>query len=596
MRRYSFCIPVLFCILFYLNETNGQSSVVYSSPDPDMYPAANVKMLQMNLAKLYPINKTVDGMGTIDISNEFLKGGILANANGKRITLSVYAGKVAPDKLIYKCFSSENAVLSDGFTEHSESKIFNYGWGWHYNVQTTDMRMMGIQVARIADPGTGNVFRENNGIGYRLFDKIPVIIVVDAPSGSDVKSIKVPVIGTFDINEFSVIGTPTLEVNGNVSIAAHRGVWQGVNTPENTKASINAMMKEGYTMVELDLWLLNDNTVIVFHDEGLNKRTNESGNIKTRSYTDVKGMGVKNRFEEIIHTADNTTNIQSLAEILGYIKQGEITTGERILLNLDRSANDMDMFKRTYQVVKDSGMLNRAIFKGRFDPAADIITGFNAATNTIAPTAQSMTDAFAALYPTLTVDERKNKMRLLRFTPILFDNNLSDKFSNNNEFAAKLKKYIDDWIATGVIEGFELNFKSTAEAGDYSNALADNAFLLRKWQSLGNLNFVEYVHSKKLPVGIFASVPEVCAVPFYNANGTRNKDSLVSGFVKEDTDKKNADGTLKIPTYMPYIKEQATFDFRGDWGFYIPAGADFVITDRPDALKRYLHAIGRYKN
>lgn len=430
---------------------------------------------------------------------------------------------------------------------------------------------------------------------YGLRRHQPVIIEAEITNATLAK-IKVPGIGEMDFSEAFEVTTPYSAVKDYVTIGVHRGLWQDVDAPENTKRSIRRMIEGGYDMLELDLWSTNDDTVIVFHDEGLKKRTlaegsNEMMNVKNRAWDDIKGFYIKNRFDEEIQS--NETKIETLRNILRFVKQED--PAGRIFLNLDRSANDMNMFVLVYNVVREEGMLGRCIFKGRFNPKPDV-------DGEIAPTVQSFKNAFQTLYTGLTPTQLDNKMRAMHYTPVLFDADKSSTITNDNAYAERIKKYIDDMAGAGIADGFELNYKSyPPNSGPFSNSKDDNTFLLDHWREISTAEsiggtFVDYVHSKHLPVGIFASIPEVCAIPNFDTDGTRMLDSLVSGFVKEDVAKKNKDGTPRIPTYVQKIQPQADYDFRGDWDFYIPAGADYVITDRPDALRAYLKAIGRLKN
>lgn len=588
MKKYLFYFTgfVWLLLIFQSNYagTPFLTAQTFTSPNARTNSSVTVSsMVHINYRSLY-------------LYNADLSGGIIGDVNaGGSITVSVYA---------YNSDASNGkGALVYGIKLNSSSSSFSgsfwttgpYLWG--RTVQSTDIQKM-AQVARVYvnpseqssvcglskfDRVIGGLFTlglteaaVESGGGCIITSSLQPVIIEATVINATLKKIKVPGLGEANVAAIFP-DMPLMPINDKVMLGSHRGDWQDVKAPENTKNSIRDMMAEGYDMVELDLWDTSDDSVIVFHDMGLNKRTNQTGSVKARTWSSISNLYIKNRFDEPIETAD--TKMELLRTILRYIKTND--RGGKVLLNLDRSANDMTMFKMVYKVIDEEGMLDRAVFKGRFEPDPAKITG---------PTVANIRQAFADMFPALTQAQRDYRMKRMRFTPILFDNNKNTVTTNDAAFVQRVKQYIDSMVTTGIADGFELNYKSyPVGTAEFANTTDDNVFLLKSWTALGNMNFVQYVHSKNLPVGIFASVPEVCAIPdFDETTGARVTGRLVSGFVKEDTEEPG-------PTYVPYVKDQSMYDFRGDWDFYIPAGADYVITDRPDALREYLKAIGRFK-
>ncbi|MFT3826598.1 MAG: glycerophosphodiester phosphodiesterase family protein [Chitinophagaceae bacterium] len=588
MKKYPFYFTgFVWLLLIFQNNYAAPSffSVqTFTSPNAKTNSSVTVgSMVHLNYRSLF-------------LYNADLSGGIIGDVStGGSITVSVYAynsdASNGKGSLVY------GVILNSSSSSFSGSYWTTGPYAWGQTVKSTEIQKL-AQVARVyVDPngqssvcGLSKVERTIYGLftlglteaaaasggGCVQTPSLQPVIVEVTLLNATLKKIKIPGLG--EANAATVFpDMPLMPINSKVMLGSHRGDWQDVNAPENTKNSIRDMIAEGYDMVELDLWDTSDDSVIVFHDMGLNKRTSQTGSVKARTWSSISGLYIKNRFDELISTSD--TKMELLRNILRYIRTKD--PGGKVLLNLDRSANDMTMFKMVYKVISEEGMLDRAVFKGRFDPTPASTTG---------PTVANIRQAFTDMFPTLTQAERDDRMKRMRFTPILFDNNKNTVTTNDAAFAQTVKQYIDDMVTAGIADGFELNYKSyPVGAADFANASDDNVFLLKNWSVLGNTNFVQYVHSKKLPVGIFASVPEVCAIPDFNeTTGARIATKLVSGFVKEDTD------PLTL-TYVPYVKDQSMYDFRGDWDFYIPAGADYVITDRPDALREYLKAIGRFK-
>lgn len=400
----------------------------------------------------------------------------------------------------------------------------------------------------------------------------PVIIRV-TQTNANASSVKIPGIGTYDIPKkghqpFAVFNG-TL---GSVTIGAHRGNWESPQAPENTRAALQAALNNNSDMIELDIAVSSDGIPVVFHDLGLNKRTSLSGPIANAPFSQLNGLPIRNRFDELPPANPNLVMI-SLDDALTFF-QGD---PKKTFLNLDKSVNDMPTFKKVYQVVKNHNMIDRCIFKGRFAPAANDPNDVNL------PTVAGLRQAFADMFPSNTITEREAMISDMYFTPVLFDD---FNVTNNDALAGKFFTFMNSFVQAGFADGFELNYKAFPKGNSALYTIDDNShiMLLRGWAVLGNKNFVDWVHSFKLPVGVFASEAEVGAVPQYTGSPTsRDQNNLVSGTVFETN-------------LLPVVTDQAAYDFRGNPDFYIKAGADYVITDRPDQLLAYLTAIRRNKH
>lgn len=588
MKKKIYPLLVLLQLLFIHLDSDAQIQTegryVYTSPNPKVNKDDKPSdLLRINYREIY----------SWLLPAGYRNGGIKGKALNGKITLYVFSydpeasnGKGVP---LYACESTVNDTIN--FTEQSfpitAESYRDYSDFFTSNAivlstlhgtksyTSTDLRSLAALVPRRIIGG--DIF---STVSYwrDIYNTIPVIVEVTI-TDARLTALKLPMGIKFKIADLKIDKEPIADIKSRISVGAHRGNWQAVGSPENTKTAISDMLRAKYDMIELDLWSTADQKVIVFHDMGLNKRTTDQGSVTARHWDAIKHLQIKNRFDEVITTPN--TKIELLDSILVFIKQKDPL--QRIWLNLDRSVNDMEMFKRTYEIVRNHGLLHRAIFKGRFDP--------NEPNNSLnAPTVAGIRNVFQQIYPTLSPAEINAKMKAMYFTPILFDNNKGGNTTNDIAYANRVKAYIDDMADAGIADGFELNYKSYPPGHpEFANDNLDNVFLLKKWMMFGNKTFVDYVHSLNLPVGIFASVPEVCAIPDFNPNGTRNTLILKSGFIKENT-------SGSSPTYAPIMKDQGDFDFRGDWDFYIPAGADYIITDRPDALREYLKAIKRSRN
>jgi glycerophosphoryl diester phosphodiesterase len=78
---------------------------------------------------------------------------------------------------------------------------------------------------------------------------------------------------------------------------AHRGYWEK-NIPENSLAAFAKAIEKGYA-IELDVHLLADNTVVVFHDDSLARMTGNDGYLKYLNKEDLKALTLKGSKEKI---------------------------------------------------------------------------------------------------------------------------------------------------------------------------------------------------------------------------------------------------------------------------------------------------------
>lgn len=562
-------------------EKLPEGPVVHTSVNPKLDPSASIsEMLFLDYRLLF------------DIKSDF-KNGIIApnvNAGGYVILQAFSYDPSKPDGLGAEIFSmtenSSSEEYGDETTHDVSISMDTKGLLVEFTkLKSNDIKRRAQAAGIFAEDWNNpcstyskswlncviNVLDLETGCAPLFKSRQPVIVKITYENVQGRIGFKIPGIGEFyNYNDvFQTIGRHFAEVEGDVTVGCHRGFWEGVTDPENTiKATTDALTK-GYGMIELDLWLTKDDYAIVFHDMGLNKRTTQTGPVRERSWEEIKDLLIKNRFDEVINSTH--TRMERLGQVFSNILTH---INKETWFNLDRAANDMATFKVVYPIVKQSGMLHRSIFKGRYDPVNP----------TTMPTINNLRQAFSEMYPHLNASEIDNEIRLMFFTPVLFDNAGANY---DEQYAQNVKNYIDEWIAAGYADGFELTFKAYPEGSpQYATNSNADILMLRSWQCLGNKNFVEYVHEKGYPVGIFATAPEFCAIPDYNTltDGSRNPNTLVSGFLKEDA----------THNYNPKVTDQPMYDFRGDWDFYIPAGADYVLTDRPDALLVYLKAIGRH--
>ena len=83
------------------------------------------------------------------------------------------------------------------------------------------------------------------------------------------------------------------------SLIAHRGFFDNKNgIPENSMLAFAKAMENNYT-IELDIHLLKDNKIIVFHDDNLKRMTGMDKLVKDCTYKEIENLHLLNTNEKI---------------------------------------------------------------------------------------------------------------------------------------------------------------------------------------------------------------------------------------------------------------------------------------------------------
>lgn len=107
---------------------------------------------------------------------------------------------------------------------------------------------------------------------------------------------------------------------------AHRGLHDK-NFPENSLGAFSKAIEKGYA-IELDVQLLADNTVVVFHDESLARMTGNDGYLKYLNKEDLKALSLKGTketiptLEQVLKLVDGQVPI--LIEVKNKYKVGQL--------------------------------------------------------------------------------------------------------------------------------------------------------------------------------------------------------------------------------------------------------------------------------
>ncbi|WP_238387638.1 glycerophosphodiester phosphodiesterase family protein [Pararcticibacter amylolyticus] len=135
---------------------------------------------------------------------------------------------------------------------------------------------------------------------------------------------------------------------GYVLTAAHRGDWR--NAPENSINAIDRAIKMGIDIVEIDVRKTKDNQLVLLHDKTIDRTTSGKGKVSDWTLDSLKTLKLRQG-----HGGTVDEKIPSLEEVMLFVKN------KPVLLNLDKA---WECLPETYQVLKKTGTIKQAFFKG----------------------------------------------------------------------------------------------------------------------------------------------------------------------------------------------------------------------------------------
>ena len=207
------------------------------------------------------------------------------------------------------------------------------------------------------------------------------------------------------------IFTNPLKYPNYVIVAAHRGYWKDV--PENSIASYDRAIAIGADMVELDVRLTKDDTLVAFHDACLERITTGTGFLRDKNWSEIEQLYLKDRY-------GNPTQYKmlSIRQVLSHLK-------DSILINFDIKEKTRESYlttlKASIKIARELNMLDQLVIKyNKFKPAE--------------------VDSLLAIAET-SLDE-------IMFTPVAFGN------------TKDMKSYVTDYINKPNIHAIELVYKT----------------------------------------------------------------------------------------------------------------------------------------
>ncbi|MDR2407960.1 MAG: glycerophosphodiester phosphodiesterase family protein [Bacteroidales bacterium] len=232
-------------------------------------------------------------------------------------------------------------------------------------------------------------------------------------------------------------------------IAAHRGYW--ADFPENSIGSYLSAIEIGADIVEMDVRLTKDDVMVIFHDACLDRVTSGYGRLRDEYWGYVSELYLRDNLGNV-----TDYRVLKLSEALDALK-GKAVASIDIK---ETGALFTQTMLRTIQMVKDKGMLNQTLIKGKM-PLNDLQT-------------QILNLAG------VTLDD-------FIYTPIAFSN------------TRNLDSYIKDYVNSGKIYAIELVYKqSQDQILDYISLLTQHGIWIGQYSFWPETNYG--VFAEKAPL------------------------------------------------------------------------------------------------
>ncbi|WP_333576305.1 glycerophosphodiester phosphodiesterase family protein [Sphingobacterium sp.] len=216
----------------------------------------------------------------------------------------------------------------------------------------------------------------------------------------------------------------------SLHIAAHRGAH--LEQPENSIAAIEEAIRQGASVVEVDVRATKDGVLVLMHDKTVNRTTTGQGEVAKQTYAELQQLHLRKKSNG--EASDHV--IPTLSEALRVAKG-------KILVDLDFKEDRKEFIKKTYALVEQEGMEDQVLFFLYDYKDMPKIYKLNP-TITLFPRARSMKDLAAILKMKLTsivhLDESfidTEKLNALRQQGIYFWMNSLGEYDDKAEQEGK---------------------------------------------------------------------------------------------------------------------------------------------------------------
>ncbi len=150
------------------------------------------------------------------------------------------------------------------------------------------------------------------------------------------------IIGLIPYLKFNFTSSSEHNHQNNFKIIGHRGA--AGTAPENTIASFKKAMEMGVDMIELDIHLSKDDSLIVMHDNDVKRTTNGAGQIAELTYDQIKQLDAGSSFD----SSYKNEKVPTLDEVLSVVNGNT-----KVLIELKWPSKGVykDLVKKTMNVI-----------------------------------------------------------------------------------------------------------------------------------------------------------------------------------------------------------------------------------------------------
>ncbi|WP_434036341.1 glycerophosphodiester phosphodiesterase family protein [Formosa sp. 4Alg 33] len=139
-------------------------------------------------------------------------------------------------------------------------------------------------------------------------------------------------------------------VKDKILAVSHRGAWN--YAPENSLMAIQRCIDLGIDIVEIDVRLSKDGHLVLMHDDTIDRTTTGKGKVSNFTLSELQTFRLK-----------NACGVRGSRQQIPTLKEAMLLAKDKIMINLDKVEGET--VKEAYEILKVTGTVNQAIFKGR---------------------------------------------------------------------------------------------------------------------------------------------------------------------------------------------------------------------------------------
>jgi len=130
-------------------------------------------------------------------------------------------------------------------------------------------------------------------------------------------------------------------INGNkIDVLGHAGMGVSNLYPSNSAESILNCLNLGATGSEMDVQMTSDGVLVLFHDESLDQKTNQSGVIHSQTWDQIKTA----EYDEVPYTHYNIVKLRDIIENIENLESFIFTLDIKLYSESTNMTNYIDQF------------------------------------------------------------------------------------------------------------------------------------------------------------------------------------------------------------------------------------------------------------